>query len=201
MDNFNSKEYWENRYKSGGNSGAGSRNNLAEFKINTINKFIRDNKIKSIIDCGSGDGFIAGELIVKTYTGFDVSITAVENCNKMFESDISKVFTTKWSDDFKADLSISMDVIFHLIEDSVYEEYVRRLFLCAEKYVIIYSSNCTSKNMSEHYKDRQVIEYIKNNVNGWRLIETIQNPLPFTNDAENESNSDFYIYKRSQNET
>lgn len=39
-DKFNSKNYWENRYKSGGNSGAGSYSNLAEFKAEIINEFV-----------------------------------------------------------------------------------------------------------------------------------------------------------------
>lgn len=194
MDNFDSKEYWENRYKSGGNSGAGSRDRLAEFKINTINKFIRDNGINSIIDCGSGDGFIASELIVKTYTGFDVSETAVENCNKMFESDLSKVFTAKWIDGLKADVSISLDVIFHLIEEDVYKEYIERLFSCAEKFVIIYSSNIEHDGEYIHFMNREFLSNVDNDK--WELSEIIKNKYPLSDDPENESVSDFYIFRK-----
>ena len=34
---FDSKKYWENRYKKGGNSGTGSYSNLAEWKAEIIN--------------------------------------------------------------------------------------------------------------------------------------------------------------------
>ncbi len=37
-----SGEYWEERYKVGGNSGAGSYNNLAKFKGEIINNFIEN---------------------------------------------------------------------------------------------------------------------------------------------------------------
>jgi len=42
---FNSSEYWDNRYKNGGNSGQGSYNALAKFKASVINDFIENNKI------------------------------------------------------------------------------------------------------------------------------------------------------------
>ena len=53
---FNSSKYWEDRYKNGGNSGAGSYNTLAKFKASVINHFIENNKIQSLIDYGVGDG-------------------------------------------------------------------------------------------------------------------------------------------------
>ena len=42
---LDSKKYWNNRYVKGGNSGAGSYNNLAQFKGDVINNFIK--KMKS----------------------------------------------------------------------------------------------------------------------------------------------------------
>ena len=39
----NSHEYWEKRYASGGNSGAGSYNYLAEFKAEILNNFVTKN--------------------------------------------------------------------------------------------------------------------------------------------------------------
>ena len=72
---LNSKDYWNTRYKTGGNSGAGSYNNLANFKAKIINNFIQKNNIQSIIDYGVGDGnqlkLINTEN--KIYTGIDVS--------------------------------------------------------------------------------------------------------------------------------
>ena len=44
-----SGDYWEKRYNSGGNSGAGSYNNLADFKGEIINSFIVKKKITNIL--------------------------------------------------------------------------------------------------------------------------------------------------------
>ena len=53
---FNSKKYWNKRYKNGGNSGSGSYNHLAKFKADVINDFVLKNNIKSIVDYDVGDG-------------------------------------------------------------------------------------------------------------------------------------------------
>jgi len=37
---FNSKKYWNDRYVKGQTSGAGSYNQLAQFKANVINDFV-----------------------------------------------------------------------------------------------------------------------------------------------------------------
>ena len=91
---FDSKYYWDNRYKTGGNSGAGSYNKLSEFKASIINNFIQNNNITSIIDHGVGDGnqlkLINTEN--KTYTGIDVSRTIIDSCIRMFTTDPTKRF-------------------------------------------------------------------------------------------------------------
>ena len=59
---FNSRNYWNQRYLKGGNSGNGSYNNNAIFKGEIINKFIKNKNIKSLIDFGVGDGNQLGDL-------------------------------------------------------------------------------------------------------------------------------------------
>ncbi len=51
-----SDKYWEQRYAVGGNSGVGSYGKFANFKAEVINKFVREHKIKSVIEFGCGDG-------------------------------------------------------------------------------------------------------------------------------------------------
>ena len=51
-----SRDYWEQRYSSGSNSGDGSRGKLAEFKAEIINSLVKDKKIESVIEFGCGDG-------------------------------------------------------------------------------------------------------------------------------------------------
>ena len=51
-----SAQYWETRYRTGGDSGAGSYGRLAKFKAESINGFVRENGIHSVIEWGCGDG-------------------------------------------------------------------------------------------------------------------------------------------------
>ncbi len=92
---------------------------------------------------------------------------------------------------FQADATLSLDVIFHLIENHIFETYLTHLFLAAEKYVIIYSSNTdeNSFDRAPHYKNRKFTRWIKTNLPDWELIKTYNNRFP------KESPSDFYIYK------
>src|SRR6185437_10475742 len=81
QDKFrNSNEYWERRYRTGGTSGAGSYNRLAEFKANFLNKFVEEHQVVSVVEYGSGDGAQLKLARYPSYTGVDISRTAVEIC-------------------------------------------------------------------------------------------------------------------------
>ena len=42
---------------------------------------------------------------------------------------------------FTADLALSLDVIYHLTEDTVFEAYMRHLFAAGSRFVIIYATD------------------------------------------------------------
>lgn len=86
------KKYWEERYSTGGNSGKGSYGALAEFKAATINRFVANHEVHSVIEFGSGDGNQLGLAEYPQYLGFDVSETAVRRCRDLFKADGSKSF-------------------------------------------------------------------------------------------------------------
>lgn len=91
------------------------------------------------------------------------------------------------------DLSLSLDVIFHLIEDKVFEEYMASLFSTSEKYVIIYSSNEDNMEKSlEHVKHRKFTNWIEENKKEWALISFIKNAYPYNGYYEETSFSDFF---------
>ena len=121
----NSRDYWIKRYEKGGNSGAGSYNNLAEFKSDIINKFVSKTNIETVIELGCGDGNQLEYFQFKSYTGFDISNVAIKKCREKFENDTSKNFMHM--DEItnqKAEMVMSLDVIYHLIEDEVYNSYM-----------------------------------------------------------------------------
>ncbi len=89
---FSSSQYWEDRYSGGGNSGAGSYGRLAEFKAETINKFVQGHSVRSVIEFGSGDGAQLELARYPAYTGVDISSRALELCRTKFKNDPSKRF-------------------------------------------------------------------------------------------------------------
>jgi len=197
--NFNSKNYWDERYVSGGNSGEGSYGRLAMFKAEVINNFIDKNKINTVLELGCGDGNQL--LLFKTpkYIGLDVSKKSIELCKKQFESDKSKSFflyEPEYFIDglniFKADLTMSLDVIYHLVENETFEKYMHDLFTCSNKYAMIYASNTDKQNsyQSQHVFHRKFSDWIETNFQNWKLLEKIKNKYP------HESFADFYIYEK-----
>ena len=194
--NFDSREYWENRYKQNGNSGVGSYNNFATFKSEIINSFIKEHDTKTIIDYGVGDGNQLSLLHLDgvQYVGIDVSPTVINKCKTMFKDDKNKRFVLDIEcGGMKAELGLSCDVIYHLIEDNVYERYMNMLFNMSTKFVIIYAKN-EDINHAMHVKFRKFTNYITSHHDHWKLIRFIPN-------KNRESPSDFYIFENMREQT
>ncbi len=194
-----SSEYWDSRYLKGGNSGSGSYSKFAEFKSEVVNDFIESNRVDSVVEFGSGDGNQLKLMNYKSYVGFDVSETAVEVCRQIFNNDLTKRFalTSEYAGE-KADLSVSLDVIYHLVEDSVFEEYMSRLFSSAERFVIIYSSNteeCIDEVSLPHVKHRRFSNWVEQNCPEWVVASYVPNKYPYLA-GDDGSFADFYIYMR-----
>lgn len=200
-EDFNSAAYWENRYRAGGNSGAGSYGRLSEFKAGVINDFIREHAVQSAVEFGAGDGNQLSLYHIPGYIGFDVSADAVRRLRKRFGDDASKCFlhTSEYTDQ-RAELGLSIDVIFHLVEDAVFDVYMNNLFAAAEKYVIIYSSNIDAAHPTAlHVRHRKFTRWIKENRPDWKCVRYIQNPYPvqfFGDENPDRSFCDFYIFAR-----
>lgn len=189
------EEYWNKRYTIGGNSGPGSYNDLAIFKASVINYFIEKEKIKSVIEHGCGDGNQLKLLLCPTYIGFDISNKAILICKEIFKNDRTKTFILSRNyKDEKSQLTISLDVIYHLIEDNIFDSYMRRLFQSSEKFVIIYSSNYDEKQ-KYHELRRKFTTWTDKNMPEWKLTQFIPNKYPYSIN-KNGSKSDFYIYTK-----
>ncbi len=196
---FSSKDYWERRYATGGTSGSGSYHRLAEFKAEIINNFIQEHQITSLIEWGCGDGNQLGLFLPIPYTGYDVSKTAVELCRKKYPG---KDKTFIWYDGsiqnvVKRDMALSLDVIYHLVEDKVFEDYMYNLFASGARYVCIYSNNY-DLDLGAHQKNRNFTRYVSANFPEWRQFALIKNRYPFNpQDPDNTSLADFYFYERN----
>lgn len=197
--NFDSSKYWEQRYKEGGNSGSGSYNRLAKFKADVLNEFINKYKITTLIEFGCGDGNNLSLYEIDNYTGIDVSNKAIEICKVKFISDKTKKFLHISKLSFlnsSYQLAISFDVIYHLIEDDVFDSYMKNLFKYANNYVIIYSSN-KDERFTSHIKHRNFSKWINKNEPQWKLMEKIDNIYPYDiNNPTQTTFADFYIYQK-----
>lgn len=191
----NSGAYWEKRYASGGTSGRGSYGKLAEYKADYINSFVAEHNISSVIELGCGDGNQLTLARYPKYTGLDISKTAIKKCTALFSGDNSKKFYLYGSSAFDlpgdtgADLSMSLDVIYHLIEPAVYEKYMHDLFDASSKYVIIYAWDGDVKT-SPHVLHRNFTKWVTDHKPEWSLIRV--NGVKKPDEA-----CDFFVYKKN----
>ena len=198
---FTSAGFWENRYASGGNSGAGSYNHLAQFKAEVLNGIVNEFGIRSVIELGCGDGNNLEYYQIQQYTGGDVSPAAIAVCRSRWAKDASKTFVLM-SDlgAARAELAISFDVIFHLVEDSVYETYLGKLFSSATRFVLIYSSHVNFRPPEPHVRHRNFLQWCYEHQPEWLLTRFIPNRFPTPDIAvfdPKSSFSDFFLFRRA----
>lgn len=190
---FSSADYWEDRYASGHDSGGGSRGAQARFKAEYVNAFISDHPVRGVVELGCGDGHQLGMLNVPGYIGFDVSPAAIARCRALYAGDASKHFHT--TDELAHvgstfDLALSLDVIYHLIEDDVYARYLADLFGISERWVIVYTSDvgagASNEGTAAHVWHRPVTADIAERFPAWDLVER----------GPGMDGSAFYVYGR-----
>ncbi|OUR93436.1 hypothetical protein A9Q87_05550 [Flavobacteriales bacterium 34_180_T64] len=195
-----SQAYWEQRYANDLNSGSGSYGRLAQFKAEVLNNFVLNNSVQTVIEFGCGDGNQLSLANYPSYKGLDVSSKAIEICKSRFKNDLTKVFfhlNDEVLNSAKAELVLSLDVLYHLIEDEVFVSYMDQLFKSSTKYVIIYSSNY-NEVLTDHVKCRKFTDWIEKNISHqWNLIHRLKNKYTFDEeDLENTSMADFYFYEK-----
>lgn len=194
----NSSDFWEKRYKNGGSSGPGSYDVLAEFKAKTINDLLRQLQVHSMFELGCGDGNQLSMFQLPHYTGVDVSPTVIEKCKKRFKDDPLKRFVLL--DEFTEEhfeMGLSLDVIYHLIEDDVYHTHLDLLFERSKRFVLIYSSNEKQhETTAPHVKHRKFTDDVANRHKKWALVKHIPNEHPFQGDFNTGSSADFYLFAR-----
>jgi len=195
-----SAAFWETVYREGGNSGPGSYGRLAEFKAETLNDFVRTRNIRSVIEFGCGDGAQLRLARYPEYVGVDVASSSVRRCSALFAEDATKRFFVADALPKNAgpfDLALSLDVIYHLIEDSVFDLYMRRLFGVAGSNVIIYSSNLDAPSEGHHVQHRKFTDWIAENAHDWQQQGFLRNRYPFDPQQPDETSmADFYFFGR-----
>lgn len=196
-----SQQYWEKRYARGRNSGTGSRGDEATFKSHVVNRLLVEHDIDSAVEFGCGDGYQLGLIAYPEYRGFDVSPSAVKRCREQYRGDSSKSFRVL--SDYnaeKADLSLSLDVIYHLVEDHVFDQHMRLLFGSSRNLVAIYSTNYTlpADQQPHHIRHRRFTDWIAQHEPDWKLIERTEDShdAVVSDGPVNDATVAFHIFAR-----
>jgi SAM-dependent methyltransferase len=188
-----SGSYWEQRYLRGGTSGEGSYGALGAAKAAFLNEFVREHGVQSVIELGCGDGNQLSLASYPSYIGLDVSSTAIMMCKRRFAGDLAKTFFlydssrfAEHSELFCADLALSLDVIFHLVEDPIFETYMHYLFASGKRYVVAYSTNAVLSDEGLHVRHRHFSPWVEENCPQWRLSQV----------TRGSALADFFVYER-----
>jgi glycosyltransferase involved in cell wall biosynthesis len=194
-----SSHYWEQRYRVGEGSGVGSYGKYADYKADVLNRFFAEHNVRKVADFGCGDGNQLRLLRCAEYLGLDVSPAAVEHCRALYRDDPSKTFVVNNGPDaiatvrvFGPELTMSLDVIYHLVEDETYERYLTNLFEVSSRYVVIYSTNADRRYDFPHQVDRRFTDYIAKHITGWTTLAVFDNPHKGP-----DTQSDFHIYQKT----
>ena len=148
MCELNPKDYWENRLKENfglhgtGFQGLGKRYNECMYKvrrrvfIHRMSKLDIDFANVNVLDIGSGTGFYVGlwkDLGTISITGTDITTVAVDNLRSMYPS--NEFFQVDIGDEEaykklgkKFDIISAFDVLFHIVDDTRYENAIRNIF-------------------------------------------------------------------------
>lgn len=194
-----SEDYWVKRYEKGGNSGPGSYSELAKFKARVLNDFVAEHGIKSVIEFGCGDGNQLELANYPSYVGFDVSPVAVERCRARFKSDTTKRFALVADQAGEtADLTMSLDVIYHLVEDRVYEAHLRSLFGAATRFVAVYSTNRDAPDDAglAHVRHRHFSKFVESELRSWKLARNEKQPQAYSGDITESSMAEFFLFEK-----
>jgi hypothetical protein len=195
---FRSADYWDARYRGGGTAGAGSTGVLARFKAGVVNGFVTANAIHSVIDMGCGDGSQLELLqLPADYIGVDPSPAALALCAARFP-ERRFVSPEALPGLPQADLTLSLDVIYHLVEDDVFAAAMHALFDKAARFVVIYASNQDAVWSSPHVRHRRFTDHVSATQRDWRLLAHLPNPWPFDPARPNDTSfADFFIFGKA----
>lgn len=160
IDTENSN-YWENRYKNGGNSGAGSRGLLRLWKWKQINRYI-DIKDSYVIDIGCGDLAFWKHHGCRDYIGMDLSQTRIDENRQMYPKLDFVAWNAAIPYKFKpAETVLCLDMLFHVMDDADYVRILHNLATYSKDYIFIYTWEHSPGQLTDTYqKYREFEDYL-----------------------------------------
>jgi predicted TPR repeat methyltransferase len=190
---WDSTKFWDDRYRAGRSSGAGSEGQAAIDKAGYVNRVIERENIVSIIDWGVGDGVVLSHInSAVAYTGVDISTTILTRLRRRlgYRGHFTHAEVAA-AEGLHADMAISLDVMYHLVDDEDYERYLARLFGSAERFVLIYSTNFDDegRSIAPHIRHRNWVTDVRIRFPQWALDEV----GPWSGGPKDRA---FYLYEK-----
>jgi len=199
-----SHQYWADRYlhtNFQNSSGNGRLKFRLSYKAKMLNKIFKTYEITKVADFGCGDGLLASKLKITKYYGIEINSEIVDNLKNKFlgknEFEFSTKFESQWRN--KIDASISVDVIFHLIEEDVYQKYMNELFFADAKYVVIRAYNHKSQGTgrNSHILHREFLNTIKKYFPNYNLVN-VSSPRRRHIYLSDSDKNQFFVFKKSK---
>jgi SAM-dependent methyltransferase len=185
---FDAASYWDRRYRKGRTSGAGSEGAAAEAKAAYVNALIVREGVGSVVDWGCGDGTVLGLLDPAVeYTGLDVSRHVIQRHRRRGRGRFL-LLRRGSRPAVRADLALSLDVMFHLVDDRDYEEHLANLFASATRLVLVHSADYDGGHTTRHVRWRHWTGDVRLRFPQWHLREHPEDPQIIG----------FYLYERNE---
>jgi hypothetical protein len=200
------KLYWDKRYLSGGDSGAGSFGAYSSWKADIVNHVVSTYQVATVLEFGCGDGNQLLKFQIPEYRGLDVSSSAVDSCKEVFKSDKSKSFQVIRPDSdldvSPAQLVMSLEVLMHITAEADYLWTLKNIFESSKKFVLIqaplFEYRLFPKHSHEKYRD--IFRYLIDYLDRWSIIGLFVHPSVSTADRRKnvigEMSSDFILLQK-----
>jgi len=127
--------YWDRRYSRGGSSGAGSVGKLREWKWERIIYYAKN--IDDVIDVGCGDRSFWYGRSCKNYIGIDSSKVIIDKLKK--RKDGQYIYAEELPDLPPVRIVLCLDVLFHVMDDGLYERMIQKLKEYSNEWIFIYT--------------------------------------------------------------
>jgi SAM-dependent methyltransferase len=167
-----------------------------------LNRFVVERDVSSVVEFGCGDGAQVALATYPRYVGIDVAPSAIARCVTRFRDDPSKRFVVLSDDALRerADLALSLDVLYHLTDEKVLAVHLGALFDAAERFVVIYSTDAplpAGVRHGAHERHRPFTPWVVANRPQWRLVKRVANPFPIGTPGGPTSAADFFVFERA----
>jgi len=131
-------EYWEKRYRAGGDSGAGSVGEIREWKWRIIERYA--GKVDDVIDVGCGDLSFWKNRDCPRYLGLDTSHTIVERDRHERPKWEFRVHRAEVAlESAPARIVLCLDVLFHIMNDQQFDQILENLCRFSKEWIFIYT--------------------------------------------------------------